>query len=348
MDIHLRTFDQLATEELSVWGRTQATNDQLDSPFFRPEFAAILHGARKDVEVAVITEKGFPIAFFPFHRVRRSLGRPLGLSLGEFQGVVQTRAFKGDAVELVKACGISVWDYSRVQRSQVWCQEYEQMSTGFEAYCEMLRHRGSNEMQEADKNYHRIERDVGAVKLVLNYHQEDMLTSFLRWKEQEAKTTGLVNRWGAKWIEPTLRAALQEKQMPFMGICAGLYAGNQLVAVEIGLRSQQVYQSLGGAFDPNYLRYAPSQSIRFTFLRWAAEHGIQRIDLGHGKEEYKIRLATGEHMLAEGSIAVTPFTQFTRSVWWKVRKIANYPALKGPASLLHKGYSHLLRHWEWD
>src|SRR5262249_53469532 len=162
---------------------------------------------------------------------------------------------------------------------------------GFEAYCEQLRNRGTIEMQEADKNYHRLERDVGAMRLVLNYQQDDMLEAFQKWKELLSKTTGITDPLARKWVQPALPEIMKEKHLPCMGMCVGLFPGSQIVAVELGMRSQHVYHSLGSAYDPNYLRYMPLQCLRHAFFRWAAEHNVRRIDIASGPEEFKARIA---------------------------------------------------------
>jgi CelD/BcsL family acetyltransferase involved in cellulose biosynthesis len=352
MEIRLRKFNDLTPEELSVWSRIQVANEHVDSPFFRPEFATIVHRACQNVEVALMLEKGFPIAFFPFQRVSARKGKPLGLTLSDFQGLIGPRSFKEDAAEIVKGCELASWDFRRVPRSQSWLQGYEGLPTksyfvdisqGFEAYYDMLRHRGTIEMQEAEKSYGKLERDVGAVRLVLNYQQGDMFTAFRRWKEMQSEITGVTDPLARKWVQPVLEAIMQEKQLPFMGMSVGLYAGSQLVAVDFGIRSQHVLHCLGSAFDSNYTRYQPSQCLRLAYFRWAAEHGVRRIDLAHGNEEYKFRLSTGEHALSSGTVAVTGLSKIMAGMKWKVRQMLEYPALQTPARFLRSGINRARR-----
>jgi hypothetical protein len=67
------------------WANLQATNPHFDSAFYAPDLAPLVSTVRDDVEVAVMTDGGEPVGFFPFLRSPGGMARPVAGRLTEFQ-----------------------------------------------------------------------------------------------------------------------------------------------------------------------------------------------------------------------------------------------------------------------
>ena len=70
------------------WSAIQQQTDSLASPFFSPQFTAIVASVRDDVAVARLEEGDRTIGFFPFERGRFGEGRPVGSILSDYHGLI--------------------------------------------------------------------------------------------------------------------------------------------------------------------------------------------------------------------------------------------------------------------
>src|SRR5690349_131475 len=80
----------LDTTLVRSWKEIQHTNPALRSPYFAPEFTRIVAEVRDDVEVAIVSIDGCPVAFFPFQRKESNATEavPVGDFICDFQGLI--------------------------------------------------------------------------------------------------------------------------------------------------------------------------------------------------------------------------------------------------------------------
>ena len=88
---------------MDAWSQIQRDNEELASPYFRPEFTQAVASVRGDVEVAVLEDHGEIVGFFPYQRGRGGVARPVGGRLSDFQGVVARKGVALDASACCKA-----------------------------------------------------------------------------------------------------------------------------------------------------------------------------------------------------------------------------------------------------
>ena len=86
MEIRLRKIPDLTAADWSTWRELQQASGVYESPYFRPEFSQAVAAVRSDAEVAVLTENGRTVGFFPFQRGPLNLGKPIGGKLSDYHG----------------------------------------------------------------------------------------------------------------------------------------------------------------------------------------------------------------------------------------------------------------------
>ena len=88
----------------------------------------------------------------------------------------------------------------------------------------------------------------------------------------------------------------------FSGQLSGIFAGETVLALHLGLRSKKVliYWFLG--FNPEFGSMSPGIILLLRLIEQAAKDGLEQIDLGAGKERYKQQLRTSTVQLLAGSV----------------------------------------------
>jgi len=301
----------LTPEHCSHWERIYLAEASLDSPFFSPELTRIVAGARDDVFVAVIDD-GEHTGFFPFQRGRLATGRPLGGPLCDYHGVVAPAGIQFDAVDLLRACGLRTWAFDGLPTSQEVFQRFcartklsyrIDLRAGFDSWAQERNASGSEQVLDAIAQGRRLERDLGPVRFVAELRDPAAYATLQRWKSAQYERTGAIDVFRFAWVRRVLEAVRGSYTEPFAGMLSGLYVGDDLVAVHLGLRSRSVWHYWLPAYDPARARYSPGLVLLVEMARSAGELGLEWIDLGKGEALYKSRLTHGGVVLAEGVAA---------------------------------------------
>src|SRR5712664_2223447 len=142
----------LDAAQAQTWRRIQNSNADLCSPYFAPEFTSVVAAARNDVEIALIQEGGGVVAFFPFQRESKTVGRAVGHPLSDYHGVICAPDLIFDPLGLLRACKLVAWDFDHLLVSQRSFQSFHQfsefspiidLSKGFDRYLEERKSSGS-------------------------------------------------------------------------------------------------------------------------------------------------------------------------------------------------------------
>jgi len=249
MEFHVVPFDRLTLQELTAWSQLQGSMSEYASPYYCPEFAQAVHAVRGDVEVAVLAQGGNPKGFFAFHRRRRT-GYPVGSPMADYQGPVVANGQEWDATELVRACRLSTWTFDHVPVSlggfegHAWrtvVSPYLDLSAGFEAYVQQRRSRSNREkIHRTINRAKRLAVEVGPLRLVPHATDSTILATLFDWKRTQYCVTGVPDGLAAPWKRALLEQIASIQNATFAGVLSVLYAGDQLVAIHLGMRSKHV------------------------------------------------------------------------------------------------------------
>jgi CelD/BcsL family acetyltransferase involved in cellulose biosynthesis len=307
MKISVLPAKNLPQQLIQKWSALQQSNPDLVSPFFCPEFTSAVATVRSDVSVGVLEEGNEIVGFFPFQRVNRLTGRPVGWPMCDYQGLIAGLQNDWDAEELMKGCGLSVWDFDHLIASQsiFWPFVLNKgqslslnLSDGYDAYTQEKKQTGSRLVERIARQVRRLERNVGTVRFETHLADHGTLDRLLAWWAAKWRPGGRLRSWSSAVLHNVLDAQTDS----FGGVLAVLYAGNELVALDFGMRSRSVWHSWFPAYNQQFARYSPGLVLLMRIAATAPSLGIKILDLGPGESAYKKRLANHAVSIAQGTM----------------------------------------------
>ena len=302
---------QLAPADLAAWSALQKADPQVASPFFRPEFAALVAQVREDVCVGVIERAGETIGFFPFQMSAFSVGQPVGGPLSDCQGFVMRAGVDWDASRIVRDCGLAEWRFDHTLAAQKPFHPYHHVETqspiidlsrGYESYVEDRRRDGSEQIKKAYALLRKLEREVGPVRFEVHSPDVRFLRKLMRWKSRQYRLSGKLDIFSIPWVAGVVERIHAEHQEDFAGLFSLLTVGDLPIAGHMGMRSKTVWHYWFPAYDPGYAKYSPGIILLLKMAEHANAMGISTIDMGIGRALYKQRLMNAVIPLAEGAV----------------------------------------------
>ena len=334
----------MSSDLLEAWRRLRQSNPDLSSPFFCPEFILAVAEARDGVRIAVIEDNGSIAGFFPFQADREGFGKPVGAPMSDYHGIISSPGFQCEIMDLMRACGLSAWDFDHLVVSQQCLSKFQRriessplidLTDGFAAYTRERRAAGSMLFNEIARKSRRVEHDAGKLRFVVNDASDDVFRHVLSWKSAQYAQSMWDDILAKPWVLNTLTRIRATDTPAFAGMFSVLYAGDAPIAGHFGMRSETVWHYWFQAYEPEWRRYSPGQILLYKLAEAAPGIGIRVIDLGKGQALYKDRFKNGDAHVAEGSVERGAFLRLGRKVGRNVHKIAkstlNNTALERPA-----------------
>lgn len=313
MRISVISARELTPDLIGAWAAIQTANPALESPFFRPEFTRALAAAADNIFVGVLRDAdGQVVGFFPFELVRLGFGR--NLEMCDHQGVIAAAALEWDAAELLRGCGLKVWEFDHLTPANAPFRRYHchlaespqlDLAHGYEAYKAELNPDGKRHLAKATTSARKTQRELGPLALVPQSDDPQVMATMHRWRAQ---------KYGP--LPDRAHAALEQMRTTrtpeFAGVLSALYAGERLIAVHFGIRSRGVLHWWFPAYDPALANYAPGIQLMLQMAERGPGLDIAKIDLGKGLQDYKRRFRNASCTVAGGSVDVLSFSTVPR------------------------------------
>ncbi len=326
--IKLTTAKQLNKNDIAIWHGFQQTTPYLDSPFFCPEFTQIVADHFNDVEIAIIENSNETLGFFPFHRQHNNIGKPIGLALSDFQGVIYDPNTNLGATQLIDDCHIQSWHFDHLLTTQqaftpcFWEQAaspYLGLTQGFDTYVTNRRKAGSSLIPQINRKARKFAREIAPLHFEFHTSDNTAFDKLLAWKSKQRLLTGTYDVLAEDWAINILNDIRQKQSPEFAGVVSVLYAGDDIAAVHLGMRSRTVLHYWFPTYDPKFAKYSPGLILLLKMAKLGAKQEITRIDLGKGGERYKTQLKSGHIELAEGWVGGGFKTRLLQSTKFRLR-----------------------------
>jgi CelD/BcsL family acetyltransferase involved in cellulose biosynthesis len=308
---------------MALWREIQDSNSELANPCFSLEFTQSVAAVRSDVEVAVVEQGREVVAFFPFQRKVGCRAVPVGGIVSDYQGLICRREFSWDPRELIKACNLVAFDFDRLLASQACFGPYHRLcepsaqidlSAGYHCYTAQRRAVGTRQIQRCEQMMRRLTTAVGPLRFIARSPSESALQQVLSWKSQQYRRSGWKDLFAKTWGRALMERIHHTQGQAFAGMLSLLYAGKQLVAGHLGMRSRTVWHYWFPAYDRQFARFSPGLILLLKMAQHAEEQGLRCIDLGTGLSLYKRRLMNSSVSVAEGSVERPSCLLFARSL----------------------------------
>jgi len=346
MNVHVIRPEELTPQQIQLWSGMMNSDEATDSPFFHPEYVMTLSRFREPVRVAIITENDREIAFFPFEQ-RGKTGRPLGIKLCDFQGIVRAPGTAFDVRELLAGCGLTRWHFDHVVASQpefvdghlrVEESPYIDLSCGFDVYAEQQQQAGRKLISKINAFQRKAERDLGPVRFEWHTSDRAVFKTLLEWKSAQRKQTGTFDVLRFEWVTRTLDALRKIHSEDFGGVLSALYINDTLAAASLNMKTSTVLHMWFMTYDVALGPYSPGHILTLATIQAAAERGIQRVDLGRGENAYKKRLNSGCLLVGEGAVDLNSLRHKTRVLGYRayqrVRDSRWYGTVQAPKRMI--------------
>ncbi|MET8785282.1 MULTISPECIES: GNAT family N-acetyltransferase [unclassified Streptomyces] len=314
MDISVYRPGELRAADRAAWTALQSKahlngSPGLANPFLSPEFALAVGRTRRGVRIAVVREDAEPAAFLPFQRTAAGVGRAVGLGVSDCQGMVHRPGFVWDAQELLRTCGLAVWEFDHLVQGQTpfeagasgtFPSPVMDVDQGYEEYLRRLRGRSPKFTRTTLAKERKLGRDAGELRYVHDERDPAVLRTLMGWKSAQYRRTGRSDRFAHDWITQLVQQLFHTRAEPFAGILSVLYAGERPIAAHFGLRTDRVLACWFPAYDQEFAKYSPGLVLHLRMAEAAAADGIAHLDLGRGRKEYKDSLKTRDLYVSEG------------------------------------------------
>jgi CelD/BcsL family acetyltransferase involved in cellulose biosynthesis len=302
---------ELTQEQILIWRQYQQQHPMTLSPFFSPEYIQAVSSARRDIEIGIVETDGQIAGFFPFQRTSWNIATPVGGRICDFSGILMRSDIEWRPDILLRRLRLRAWKFTNAPadmhvlqshhdtRSEAPCLD---LSGGFNGYCEERTQSGSALISEIRRKSRNLQRDHGQLRVVLNTTDQSVMDALLRWKAEQRRKTNSSDVLSLNWVLRTLDylRAIQRKE--FAGMLSVLYAGEQMAAIHLGMRSSAVLHYWFPTYNIELGKYSPGSILLLETARMLSEQGLQRIDLGRGGEHYKGRFESARLQIARGSI----------------------------------------------
>lgn len=296
--------------EVRAWAEIQAAQPEFANPYFCPEFTQAMACVRDDVCVAILEQRGEPVGFFPFHKLGDGAAEPIGGRLSDYEAVIVRAEIEWRVEDLFRAAGIRCWPFRHLLECQEQFRPYRtvgtrsfvlDLSSGFDAYAEELRARGSQAIGKIE----RLAGSLEALTLDLDSRSAEDLEWLIGCKSEQYRRSGRTDRFEIPWIREAI-VTLHGTHCPrFSGMLSVLKAGGQIVAAHFGMRSQSVWHYWFPCYHVGFGRYSPGLILLLEMARAAPGMGFRSIDLGAGEADYKTRFSNASVPLARGVVTVS-------------------------------------------
>lgn len=342
MKIHTiepRELDHTLRDAWHAIGRGQPA---LASPYFCPEYVELAARSRRGVEIAILEDAGDVVGFLPFERTVWNTARPVGGRLSDFQGAIALADADWKLDEVLSSCRLRQWEFDHVLAEQpqwtpfhvgVRPSPYIDLARGAESYFAERKLAGVRSISQAWRKLKKLEREVGPLRFEWNEPTADVLQKLRRWKSQQYIATGQSDLFASHRHTQFLQQIAAAATERFAGVTSTLYAGEQLAAVHLGMRSERVLHYWFPAYEPELSKYSPGLGLILLLAEQAAERGITRLDLGKGEEEYKQSFASASTPVAEGVVSGGKLSRALRSTWRATRAWVKASPLREPAKV---------------
>lgn len=333
---------ELGPAEIAAWRSMQQDTPSLANPFLSPEFVIAAGRFRRGARVAVLTEGQSITGFFPFERRRLSVGVPVCGWVTPCQGLIHEPGAEWDPQELLRGCRLAAWQFDNLLTDQRPFQPYHavmvpspviDLTDGFDAYYAKVCVKSPRFCKELARRARKLGRELGELRIVADSRDTSVLRTLMAWKSGQYRQTSHVDRFEQPWLVGLLETLLATRSAHVSGLLSVLYAGDEPVAAQFGLRTRSLFVGWFTAYDTRLGKYSPGLIHLKQLAEELAAADIRVIDMGGGaKNYYKETLKSSDTFVAQGivtSLSVLGTAHRVRSslTWSARRTIRQRPSL---------------------
>lgn len=319
--MHVRVVrpSELGTGEAALWRRFQQLTPTGLNPFMSLTYAQAVGRFRPSARVAVVEDHGKIEAFLPFELTARGVGMPIGYPMNNLQGFIGSGSLV-DARWVLRQAHLRGWRFDSVSIDQRSLVPFHYEGTTVPCPVIDLTEGDLSHISARKKNRRAMELQLGTVSLEWHSAEAAQINLLIEWKSHKFHGTYLL------FSDPTARSIVEElaasKSDDCRGVVSVLVAGEQPVAIHLGLLGPHSLAGWFMSYDPALSRFAPGLILWLPLAKAAQERGINQIDLGAGQDTYKFELSNGSYMVAGGAVWASRAEAVGRTIFRRLRPLS--------------------------
>lgn len=296
---------ELSALDAAAWRALCAGRAAYASPLLGPDFAQAVGAVRDDARVTLWRDGGRLAGVLAHHRRPGAFARPIGAPLSDYHAVVSEGPL--DLGEALESAGLHAYRYTSL--IDPWAEVAPArgqdafviaLEGSAEAYLEALRTASPKRFKNFRRLDHKLERDVGPLRVVAPDRSSAAFEALIAWKRQQIERTGVHDFLGPDWSRRLMREMLERMEGEFQGLMVCLYAGDRLVGGHFGPRLGQVFHPWIASMDPELAAWSPGQVFLSRAIAAMPALGLSTYDLGPGHDHYKRPFALNTVKVREG------------------------------------------------
>jgi CelD/BcsL family acetyltransferase involved in cellulose biosynthesis len=347
--VHLIHPAELGASEIARWHRLQEAEPALAHPFLSAEYAMAAGRFRPQSRVAVLVDGPRTVGFFPFEVRKFGLGVPISGWLSAYQGAIQLGGTQCDPGELLRGCGLSAWQFDNVIADQEPFSRYAvtchtpvmDLAAGFDAYERGLRERAPRFCRELGRKARKLGREHGSLRMEFDTRDAALLSRLIAWKSAQYQTTNHVDRFQLPWVTGLLHELLDARSDHLTGLLSVLYAGDEPVSIQFGLRAGRVVAGWFSGYDHRFGKYSPGLIQVMMMAEALGRHGVETLHMGKGAKDSVRAFKNGDITVGEGTVTAHSVLGLSHRVLGGVGRQALRTVRRHPG--LHRAADRVLR-----
>lgn len=156
------------------------------------------------------------------------------------------------------------------------------------------------------RSYRKLEKEVGPIRFQFSDPDPEVIATCMRWKSAQYQKTGCADHF-SQAAHVRLFQALEQSGLLLV---SSLRAGDQLLAVHLGMAAAGRAYWWVPSYDADYSKYAPGKILLELLIEGCLQQNYQEFDFLIGGEDYKWDYAT--HIRLIGELGVRPLSLRTQ------------------------------------
>jgi len=153
---------------------------------------------------------------------------------------------------------------------------------GFDGFVQQCARSGSDLVKSIAQKTRKMSREIAPMRFEAQRQDRSALDRLFAWKAAQRERTGTFDVLSTPWMRNVAARLLDTTTETFAGLLSVMYAGDQVAAVHLGMRSDTVWHHWFAAYNHDLQRYSPGLINLLEMVRAAPGLGVQTMTLGRG------------------------------------------------------------------
>jgi CelD/BcsL family acetyltransferase involved in cellulose biosynthesis len=307
--VDLVRADSVGSSDLQTWASWQEADPRLANPFLSAGFAQVAARYFQSVRVAVVSQSGEPVAFWPLSLTRRGV-RPVVPGYTDLQGVVHEPLWKFEWRDVLTAMPVGGAQFDHLVQHEAEGLAGVRMAgsprvdfdAGWDGYMTRLRAEHKNAVTDNARRFRKAGREF-QVEFVADDRSEEALNVLMEQKSAQCRRNGWVDVFGPDPIRGLVGAVTRCGEPDLTGRLSTLRFDGAVVAANLTIEGFGTRCNWFSSFDPELSWYRPGWTLSLLCLEAAAQDGCSTFSFGKGDDRYKLTFATATDLVGAGSVS---------------------------------------------